>query len=176
MGVTASTPANLVIGAGNVLVDGTDQGATADDNTYRIEQELFAPDNLNGVPGLLIGTHYKTRESAILEATLPEVSAQNLALLWPGSTSTGTDPVTIDTDGTARRIPTSDYHDYELVVPGLDGKSFSFQADDALNMGTIELNGQDAGMMAPRIEAHSTWDAADLTASPHRIVITAAGS
>lgn len=177
MGVTASTPANLVIGAGNVLVDTTDQGATADDNTFRIEQELFAPDNLNGVPGLLVGTHYKTREEAILEATMPEVSAANLALLWPGSDSdTAGDVTTISTDGTDRRIPTEDYHDYELVIPGLNGKSFSFKADDALNMGAIELTGQDAGMMAPRIEAHSTWDASDLTVSPHRIVITDPGS
>ena len=65
---------------------------------------------------------------------------------------------------------------YVLTVPGLDGKSFAFLADDALNLGTIELNAQNAGMMAPRLELHSTWDAADLTASPHRIVITVPAS
>jgi hypothetical protein len=175
MGATATTPANLVIGAGDVEADGTDFGVTADDNTYRIEQEIFAPDNLNGVPGALIGTHYKIKEEAILEVTVPEVSAQTVALMWPGSTSTVLALVTtIDTDGTNRRIPSADYHDYVLTVPGLDGASFAFLADAALNQGTLEFNGQNAGMMAPRLELHSMWDASDLTASPHRIVITAA--
>lgn len=173
MGATAQTPANLVIGAGDVLADTADFGVTADDNTYRVEQEIFTPDNLNGVPGALVGTHYKTREEAILEVTVPEVSATSLALMWPGSqVATVGEDTTIDSDGTARRIPSTDYHDYELRVPGLDGKQFSFFADSALNQAAIELSGQNAGMMAPRLELHSNWDAADLTASPHRIVIT----
>lgn len=177
MGATAQTPANLVIGAGDVLADAADFGVTADDNTYRIEQEIFTPDNLNGVPGALVGTHYKTREEAVLEVTVPEVSPTALELQWPGSQSAtvGTD-TTIDSDGTDRRIPTGDYHDYELRVPGLNGKQFSFFADSGLNRGTIELNGQNAGMMAPRLEIHSNWDPADLTASPHRIVITVPAS
>jgi len=166
VGVTASTPANLVVGAGNVLVDDVDVGATADDNVFRIEQEIYEPDNLNGVPGALVGTQYKTREEAILEATMPEVAAATLALLWPGSAEAGG---TIDWDGT-RRLPTSAFHDYQLDVPGLSNL-FSFLADDALNQGNIEFSGQDAGMMSPRGEFHSKWDAANLDASPHRIIV-----
>lgn len=177
MGVTAQTPANLVIGAGDVLVDGTDQGVTADDNTYRVEQEIFTPDNLNGVPGSLVDTHYKTREAAILEVTWPEVSAATLALMWPGSQSaTVGEDTTIDSDGTDRRIPSAGYHDYELRVPGLNDKQFSFFADNGLNQAPIELNAQNAGMVSPRLEIHSNWSAADLTASPHRIVITVPAS
>lgn len=182
MGATAQTPANLVIGAGDILVGDvggalTDQGVTADDNVYRVEQEIFAPDNLNGVPGELVGTHYKVREQAMLEFGFPEISAARLALTWPGSNSdTAGDETTIDSDGTERRLATADYHDYELRVPGLDGKQFSFFADAGLNRGTIEFTGQNAGMMTPRLEIHSSWDAADLTASPHRIVITVPAS
>lgn len=177
MGVTAQTPANLVIGAGDVLVDTTDQGVTADDNTYRIEQEIFAPDNLNGVPGELVSTHYKVREQAILEVTWPEISATTAELMWPGSNSnTVGEDTTIDSDGTERRLPTDAYHDYELRVPGVDGRQFSFFADNGLNRGTIEFNGQNAGMMSPRLEIHSAWSASDLTASPHRIVITVPAS
>lgn len=174
MGVTSDTPANLVVGAGNVLVDTVDVGATADDNVYRIEQTIFEPDNLNGVPGMLKGTQYKTREEAILEASMPEVSAETLALLWPGSAAAGVGTVTIDWDGT-RRIPDAAFHDYRLDVPGLDNL-FSFLADDALNQGNIEYSGQDAGMMTPRGEFHSKWDAAALTTSPHRIIIAPLGS
>ncbi len=171
MGVTASTPNNIVVGAGNVLVDDADVGATADDNVFRIEQEIFEPDNLNGVPGALVGTQYKTREEAVLEATMPEVDAATLALIWPGSAATGG---TIDWDGT-RRLPSGAFHDYELVVDGL-ANTFHFLADSALNQGSAEFSAQDAGMMAPRGEFHSKWDAADLDASPHRIIVAGLGS
>jgi hypothetical protein len=171
MGVTATTPENIVVGAGNVLVDAADVGATADDNVFRIEQTIFEPDNLNGVPGMLLGTQYKTREEAILEATMPEVSADTLALIWPGSEETGG---TIDWDGT-RRLALAMFHDYELVVPGLTN-TFTFAADNALNQGNAEFSGQDAGMMSPRGEFHSKWSAAALNASPHRIIVAALGS
>lgn len=177
MGLRAATPANLVVGAGDVLVEDADQGVTADDNVYRVEQELFSPDNLNGSPGTLVDTHYKVKEEAVLEVTWPEVAADTLALMWPGSQSAVVgDSTTIDSDGTERRIPSTDYHDYELRVPGLNGKVFSFFADNGLNVAPIELSGQNAGMMSPRLEIHSAWSAADITASPHRIVITVPAS
>jgi hypothetical protein len=176
MAVSASTPANLVVGAGDILVDDASQGATADDNTFRIEQTIFEPDNLNGVPGMLVGTQYKTREEAILEVTMPEVAAATLALLWPGSAAaTVGDVTTIDWDGT-RRIPSASFHDYELRVPGLDGRIFGFLADNAVNQGNIEYTAQDAGLMLPRGEFHSKWDAGSLNASPHRIEVTAGSS
>ena len=171
MSVTASTPGNLVVGAGDLLVDDEDVGATADDNVFRIEQEIFEPDNLNGVPGMLLGTQYKRREEAILEASMPEISADQIAFLWPASAAaTVGDVTTYDWDGT-RRIPTSAFHDYELRVPGLDSKRFSFFADNALNQGNIEWSAQDDGLMAPRGEFHSKWSADSLTASPHRIAV-----
>lgn len=173
MAVTASTPANLVIGAGDVYADGDVVGASVDDNTYRIDQTFFVPE-LNGVPGELRGTHYKVKETAIIETSIPEIDAVIMALAWPGSQSavSGSD-TTIDTTG-IRRIPLADYHDWELRLPGLDGKQFSFFADGAINQGTIEANAADQGVFAPRLELHSTWDAADLAVSPHRIVVTAA--
>lgn len=176
MAVSASTPANIVVGAGDIRVDDASQGATADDNTFTINQTIFEPDNLNGIPGMLVGTQYKTREEAILAATMPEVAAATLALLWPGSASaTVGDVTTIDWDGT-RRISSADFHDYELRIPGLDGKIFGFLADNAINQGNIEYNGQDAGLMLPRGEFHSKWSAAALDASPHRIEVTAGSS
>lgn len=169
MGITANTPSNIVIGAGNVLVDTVDVGATAGDNTYRIEQEIFTPDDLNGIPGTLLGTHYKIREEAVLEASMPEIDDTNLALVWPGSIVTGTTTKTIASDGT-RRLALTAFHDYALVVNGLT-KSFSFQIDNGLNRGNAEFTGANAGMMSARVEVHSAWDPAALTTSPHRIVI-----
>jgi hypothetical protein len=70
-----------------------------------------------------------------------------------------------------RRIPTTDYADWELQVERLNGGQFQFEIDDAINSANLELSGQDAGMMAPRYELHGSWDPTALTRSPHRIRI-----
>lgn len=170
MGATATTPTNLVVGAGDVKVDETDQGVTADDNVYRIDRVMFAPDNLNGVPGTLKGTDYIVKEEAILEATMPEVAAATIANLLPGWEATG-EELAWNTD---RRVAEDQYHDYELILPRLGGGQFEFWAYDALNMGAPEFSAQNAGMLSPRIEAHSRWDAAALTTPPQKIVVNLA--
>ena len=167
MAVTAATPANLVVGAGDVYLDGAVLGASIDDNAFRIEREYFTPE-LNGVKGFLMGTTYIDRSEAVLEASIPEISATIMEAMLPGSTNTGG---TLDEDE-GRRIPSTDYHDWKLVVEGLNGRSFSFEADNGLNLGNLEADLGDASVYAPRAEVHSTWDAASLATSPHRIVIT----
>ena len=172
MAVTAATPANLVVGAGDIYIDAAAGGATTGSNNYTVEQAWFVLE-LNGVKGALVGTDYKIREEAFLEFGLAEHTAATYALMIPGSTSTTVgDQTTIDTDET-RRIPTASYHDYELRVPGLDGKLFSFFADDAVQTGNAEFEATDDGLMAPRIRVRASWDPADLTASPFRITIDA---
>jgi hypothetical protein len=175
MAVTSSTPANLVVGAGDMYIDAAAGGATTDSNVYRVEQEWFVP-RLNGTKGALVGTDYKIREEAFMEFTLAEHTSTTYGYTIPGSSSATVGAVTtIDTDDT-RRIPTADYHDYELRVPGLNGSSYSFFADDAIQTGNAEFEAQDDGLMAPRITVRSSWDPADLTASPFRITITTASS
>lgn len=177
MGVRDTTPVNLVMGAGDVLIDHAHRGATAGDNVYRIEQSYAVPDDINGVKGELLGTRYKTREGAVLEVTLPEIAEDVLSLLWPGSTAStvGGDRV-IRSDNT-RRIPTSDFHDYELRIPRLNGGHFGFHAENAIVDGNSEFSASDGGNgMRPRVSVHSTWDAVALTQSPHFIVIAASGS
>lgn len=174
MAVTSSTPANLVIGAGDVFLDGSDVGATQDANTYSIEQEWTVPD-LNGVPGELMHTRYKNSEHARLGVTIAELTASKLLAVYPtGNSATVGSVTTIDTDDT-RRVPTDDYHDWQLQVNGLQSGAqwtqFNFHADNGINEGGLEMELSDDGNLAYRAEVMSTWDASDLTASPHRITI-----
>ncbi len=178
MGYTAQTPENVFIGAGDLLfgpADGTpadtDVGATADDNVFRIDENIFEPDNINGVPGMLIGLQYIVSQEAVIEAGMPEVSAETMALLWPGSEEISG---TIDWDAT-RRIPLAAFHNIAVVVPGLVN-SFRFEADNALNQGSPEWTGANAGMMNPRGEWHSKWSATPGDRSPHRIIVEALAS
>lgn len=170
MAVTSATPANLVVGAGEVYVNTTDGGATTDNNVFRVEQEWFVP-SLNGTKGALVGTDYLIREEGFLECSLAEISGTTIGFMLPTWSSSGSTTVTLDSDDT-RRVPTTAYDDYELRVPGLDGKQFSFFVDDAIQTGNAEFEAQDDGLLAPRITVRGSWDSADLTASPHRIVIS----
>lgn len=171
MGVTADTPTNLVVGAGNVLVDHANVGSSTDSNLFAIERELFTPD-LNGVKGGLLGTDYITSSNGRLETTIPEINAIIMARGWPGSTSDTSTPgmVIIDEDD-ERRIPLSDYHDWEVQVERLGGGAFQFEVDSGLQTGSLEYELQDDGLVAPRFAIEGRWDPAALTASPHRIRI-----
>lgn len=170
MGVTVDTPTNLVVGAGNVLRAHANLGSSIDNNMFRIEREIFTPD-LNGLKGPLIGTDYIIRSEGILETTVPEVSATVMAAGWPGSSSTPTAGMTVIDEDDERRIPTSDYADWELQVERLNGGAFQFEVDNGINRGTLEFEAADDALIAPRYEIHGAWDAADLTTSPHRIRI-----
>lgn len=170
MAVSSSTASNIVVGAGDVFLDGSDLGGTMDNNAYAIETEWYVPD-LNGVPGELMGTRYKSSENVRLSVTVVEVTGDKLVAALPGwETGTAGAITTIDTDDT-RRVPSASYHDWLLQVDGLDGKQFNFYADNGVNDGGLELEASDDGTMGYRAEVMSTWDGADLTASPFRIAI-----
>jgi hypothetical protein len=171
MGVLADTPTNIVIGAGNVHRNHANLGASTGDNVFTITRTIFTP-QLNGLKGKLLGTDYITASDAMLATSIPEVSAAIAAAGWPGSSIDTSAPgmAVIDEDDT-RRIPLSDYADWELQVERLGGGQFQFEIDNAINTANLEFSGQDAGMMAPRYELHGAWDPAALTASPHRIRI-----
>lgn len=169
MPVTSDTPTNIVAGAGEVYKDQDPLGASMDNNVFRIERELISPE-LNGIKGSLLGTDYVRRSEGILETSVAEVGEDALASSWPGSSSSGSGTVTIDEDDT-RRIPLTAYADYELQLERLGGGEFQFEVDNAIHRGNLESEFADDGFYRTRLVLHSTWDPADLTASPHRIKI-----
>lgn len=173
MGITADTPQNLVVGAGEAFVDHANLGATVDANAFRIERTIFTPD-LNGAKGALKGTDYVTASEGILEMSIPEFNTVILTKMWPGSKTDNPSVVAgmaiIDED-ISRRVPTTDYHDWELQVERLNGGEFQFEVDDGINTTNVEASLADDALAAPRVEIHGRWDPAALTRSPHRIRI-----
>jgi hypothetical protein len=175
MGVTADTPTNLVVGAGNVLVDHANIGSSTESNLFAIDREIFTPD-LNGVKGALVGTDYITSSIGRLETTIPEINGLIMSRGWPGSSSTGAGAMEVIDEDEVRRIPLTDYHDWEVQVERLGGGQFQFEVDNALQVGGLEYELQDDGLVAPRFSVTGRWDAAALTTSPHRIRILAVAS
>lgn len=171
MGVTADTPTNLVVGAGNTLVDHANIGSSSESNVWAIDRELFTPD-LNGVKGGLVGTDYIVSSQGRLEVTIPEINGTIMARTWPGARVTGpTAGMTVIDETDARRIPLTDYHDWEHQVERLGGGAFQFEVDSGIQTGNVEYELQDDDMVAPRFTIMDRWDPAVLTSSPHRIRI-----
>lgn len=83
---SATTALNTSIGAGNLLVDGTDIGATSGNGVMRVTQTKPAVP-VNGIVSPLLGMDYVESEVAELEVGLLEITATILGLLVPGTTS-----------------------------------------------------------------------------------------
>lgn len=150
-GITTDTPVNLVVGAGVLLKDHAYLGATVDNNMFAVERTLFTPE-LNGSQYDLQGTDYITKSRPRLEATVPEVGESVFSAALPGTEVDESTPgMAILQETGERRIPDSDYHDYELDVPRLNGGQFQFEVDKAINTGNFEGELQDDGLFAPRL-------------------------
>lgn len=175
MAITADTPTNLVVGAGEVYRNQDGFGSSIDNNLFAIDREIFTPD-LNGAKGALVGTDYVTSSVGRIETTVPEVSATILAAGWPGSSSATVGDVTTIDEDESRRIPTSAYADWELQIERLGGGEFQFEVDNAIQVGSLEYETQDDGLVAPRFNLQGRWDPADMTVSPHRIKVLTSAS
>lgn len=74
--------------------------------------------------------------------------------------------------GNVRRLPSSSYHEYELRVPGLDGREIRYRLHDAIVVDNFEVSPSDdpTKPMAPRLTFQARWDEADgATVSPWEI-------
>lgn len=178
MGVTADTPVNIVVGAGDVSIDGQDVGATMADNVFRVVRTYFVPE-LNGTPGPLEGTDYLVSETAELEVTIAEMSTANLASILPNTddTPSGADD-RIWSTGT-RRIASDQYKTVALTVPGLDNMSYVYTVKRAIANSNAEFTAGNAAVLSPRITFQGRWVAGStgtLPASPWLIERLQAGS
>lgn len=69
----------------------------------------------------------------------------------------GTTRITSTAD---RRIDEGDYHDFELIVPGLAGRQVRFGLRDAIMTTNAEFTAADDAAMGPRLTLESRWDPA----------------
>lgn len=83
MGVSDKTRSRLVLGAGDLTVDGVDVGATTDKTILRIVQEIYEP-HFDGVLGPLEESLHRTRLVASLECTVMEFRDDLLELFYLG--------------------------------------------------------------------------------------------
>lgn len=88
--IPATTSAETFIGAGDLYIDDVLQGATMEDNLFRVVQEKGSP-KINGTPGPIMGLDYISSETAELEATILTLSDAILGMAVPGSATVAGD-------------------------------------------------------------------------------------
>jgi hypothetical protein len=83
-------------------------------------------------------------------------------------TSSGASTIA-STSGTSRRLPSTAYHEWELRVPGLDGREIRFVLRNAIMTDNAEFEAADDGELAPRLKLQARWDPANITQSAWEI-------
>ena len=116
MAITANTPINIVVGAGDLTYGGADLGATEGGARLRVEREYYTPD-LDGARAEVMGTERLIRETATLEVTLAELTMLSLDYALPGADLVSDASSEILTAAIRACIPQSDHGDVVLTVP-----------------------------------------------------------
>lgn len=70
------------------------------------------------------------------------------------------------TSGPDRRLPTSAYHNYEIRIPGLDGREVRFGITDAIASESPEFTATDDENMKPRITVQGRYSGATPDVAP----------
>jgi len=133
------------MGAGDVYVDDVFFGSTMDNNVFRVLQEMAAP-YVNGAGGTLAQTDYHNRlPAAEMEVTLLELDATAIAYAIPGATSEASGDDTVISPPVTRRLSSTDYHKWELRVPGLNSRVAKFTIPIGIATSDFEVTAQDDG-------------------------------
>lgn len=148
------------MGAGDIYVDDVFFGSTRENNVFRVLQEMSAP-YVNGAGGTLAQTDYHNRfPAAEMEVTLLELTDDALAYAIPGATAEASGDDTVVSPPATRRLSSTDYHKWELRVPGLNSRMVKFTIPIGIATSNPEFTAQDDGEqpLGPRVTIASRID------------------
>ncbi len=166
MGISASTPLNLLFGAGDLEVGGVNVGATKEGTVFRVEQEVYWPD-LNCAKGPVKGTGYKIREVAFMQVTLVEMTMENVALAIPCAAAPSTGMAsTIISGGEPGCIADTCYNDVVWTGENCEGKTLRITLKDAIASENLEITFQCDEEAAFTITFMATYDPGNVTVRP----------
>ena len=169
MGISATTPINLLFGAGDLTVGGIDVGATKEGTVFRVEQEVYWPD-LNCAKGPVTGTGYKIREVAYLQVNLVEMTMENVALAIPCAAASSTvgapHASTIISGGIPGCIATTCYNDVVWTGATCEPKTLRITLKDAISSENMEITFQCDEEASFTLTFMATYDPGNVTVRP----------
>lgn len=186
-GLSTTTLNHFLINAGAIYVnlglpDERLLGATRDGVTFTIEQDV-AELEVDGSPGPFLGGRRVIEVRPRIEATILEVTAENLQLALAGSaTADYTEPTEDGTTGTTpthtaitrnRGIQASDYIANVAIVGQMSGSNENFIGIiyNALSDGEFSFETADSGEAGIELSLTGHFDPANITQEPWEIRI-----
>ncbi len=168
------------IGAGDIYLDAVKIGATRENNVFRISRELDAG-IMNGIGGKLARTDYYIRRPyPVLEFSFAEFSATSFPLIVPGAIAAPDGSVPDDiiiSPPAVRRLGADAYHEWELRVPGVDGKDVALVVPLGINVNDAEFTAADtADPTVVRMMIEGRFDPDDDTAPAWTIRLVGAAA
>lgn len=131
MGITATTPAALVLGPGELTFGGASLGATEGNAVFSVKRKSYAP-RLNGTGGDLKNARYVIEEIPTLKVTLSEFSIDTLFAMLPNATKDGDGAATpFSLTETIGRLPDTAFQDAVFTVDPGDGKLLTITIQNA---------------------------------------------
>lgn len=161
MGISSNTPSNLQLGVGDFYFNDISLGATGQEGSFEVEQELYAP-ALGGAKGDIAGTVTIIRETARLVTTLKEWTIAQLTLMIPGlacSSDASSDYTTTPNIGL---IASGSHHTAKWVGELASGDDVQIDLYNALPQPGISWTVSDTGEWG----AETTWQAYYTAALP----------
>lgn len=177
-GVTASTPANLIVDAGAVFVNYGEVserllGATRGGNTFTVTQETRNIE-ADGVPGPINAMVRIINVECQMEVNLLEYSKENLQLAFPGSSITDypdTPGKTHDSIRRSRNIEAADFLTNIALVGTVmgSGEPVICLLYNALQMDNVGMQMQDDDETVTKLTFHGHFDLNDLDTEPWEV-------
>lgn len=152
------------LGAGDVYLDSVRIGSTRENNVVTLLMELDAP-IVNGRGGKFARTDYYIREPyPQLQMTFIELSETSMGLIIPGATAADSGDDVVISPPAYRRLLGTDYHEWELRVPGVDGQDVHFTIPLGINVANPEFAAADSATpLGPRLTIEGRFDPDDDT-------------
>lgn len=170
--VQTIAPEALFFGApASLTVDGTETGATIDNPKVTITPTIYTPEFTNA-KGPVAETDIITKVLVAVELTVNEFAAEKLGWAMPG--------VREDPPGTFHwtpgRIPTTAYHDVQLVGLGLDLREMVFRIFNAISVQPLDIDFSNATIAGLKLRLEGRYNKNQPTKAPFSLRIHAAGS
>lgn len=176
MTVSATTAANLVISAGEILIGfdvatkvGTSVGATEDDSKFVVKRKVYEG-KFNGVLGPVKGVVKIIEEIPEMEFTVSELTMVNIQMAMPAVTET------VNATGNSystesQEIPAEAYVNVAIKVPkGNTGKFMYFVIENALSKDLPDFQFNDDKNVKLKCKLQGYYDPANPTKAPWRII------
>ncbi|MBU1008455.1 hypothetical protein KKA53_05255 [Candidatus Dependentiae bacterium] len=171
-GVSADTPALIVVDGGELAYGGTDIGALIGSVKFTLEREYYTPEFIR-VRGPVKGTRFVIKEIPRLTCMMSEWQVARIQYALP-DTDLSSDASSDVLTSVPGRLPDASYEDIVYKTTLADGKEMQITVRDAVCDANLEVEFPDTEAAQYEVTFVGHYDPADATVAPWEIMIETA--